>query len=172
MIRYQLAKLVEWAGTLDSHKRLQKVLFLLQASGYPVNADYSLHLSGPYSEEIAQLSDDMVQAGVLKQVPRLNAAGLWRAYRLTPRAIREISEFEGTPKGKKLAKQLSSFAKRAKQLLDTDIRILDVASTIVYFRQQGCSWPISIDKTCKFKDLVANSSVVMEAEGLAHDFVA
>jgi hypothetical protein len=32
MNRYQLAKIVEWAGTLDARKRIQKVVYLLKAA--------------------------------------------------------------------------------------------------------------------------------------------
>src|SRR5713226_2600892 len=35
MTRYQLAKLVQWAGTLRTRKRMQKVVYLLQLAGCP-----------------------------------------------------------------------------------------------------------------------------------------
>ena len=43
MNRYQLAKIVQWAGTLRSRKRMQKMIFLLKAAGCPLDADYDLH---------------------------------------------------------------------------------------------------------------------------------
>ena len=50
MKRYQLAKLIEWSGeSLKTRKRLQKVVYLLQAAGCPLDADYTLHL-----EELAK----------------------------------------------------------------------------------------------------------------------
>lgn len=55
MTRYQLAKLVEWAGELRSRKRLQKVVYLLQAAGAPIEAEFTLHHYGPYSFDVAQL---------------------------------------------------------------------------------------------------------------------
>jgi hypothetical protein len=33
MERYQLAKIIEWAGTFQSRKRMQKLVFMLQAAG-------------------------------------------------------------------------------------------------------------------------------------------
>ena len=61
MNRYQLAKIVQWAGTLRSRKRMQKMIFLLQAAGCPLDADYDLHHYGPYSQDVARLTDEMVR---------------------------------------------------------------------------------------------------------------
>ena len=38
MTRYQLAKIVDWAGTLDTRKRMQKVVYLLQVVGLPARS--------------------------------------------------------------------------------------------------------------------------------------
>lgn len=46
MTRYQLAKLISWAGTLHSRKKMQKVVFMLQAAGCPLDAEFYLHLYG------------------------------------------------------------------------------------------------------------------------------
>ena len=61
MNRYQLAKLVEWAGCLHTRKRLQKLVYMLQSAGCPLEAEFTLHHYGPYSQEIAGLSDAMVR---------------------------------------------------------------------------------------------------------------
>ena len=64
MTRYQLAKLVEWAGTLNSRKRLQKVVFMLQAAGCPLQAEFYLNHYGTYSlEDVTRLTDEMVRLG-------------------------------------------------------------------------------------------------------------
>jgi uncharacterized protein YwgA len=171
MTRYQLAKLVEWAGSLHSRKRLQKVVFLLQASGCPFDADYTLHHYGPYSQEVARLSDEMVQVGLLDESSEPNQVGMQYSYALSQVAATEMVQLEKSPKGKKLEKPLSPFEARAKELLNTDLKLLEVASTMVFFRKQGHSWPESVEKTCKFKNLTENSWVVTKAEGLAHQFV-
>ena len=67
MNRYQLAKIVDWAGTLETRKRMQKVVYLLQVAGCPLGADYTLHHYGPYSQEVARLTDEMVQTGILTE---------------------------------------------------------------------------------------------------------
>lgn len=171
MTRYQLAKLVEWAGTLNSRKRLQKVVYLLQASGCPYDADYILHHYGPYSQEVARLSDELVQVGLLSESSEPNQVGNQYAYQLTETAVSEMSQLEKTADGKKLAKQLAPFEHTAKELLVTDLRLLEIASTVAYFREQRRSWPDAVERTCNFKDLPANSAVLKNAEGLARKFI-
>jgi uncharacterized protein YwgA len=172
MTRYQLAKLVQWAGTLNSRKRLQKVVFLLQASGCPFDADYILHHYGPYSQEVARLSDEMVQVGLLRESSEPNQVGVQYSYDLAPATAKELAQLEKTPQGKKLEKPLSPFEEEAKELLNTDLWLLEVASTMVYFRQQDHSWSESVERTCKFKNLNANTGFVTKAEGLARRFVS
>jgi len=174
MTRYQLAKLVEWAGTLNSRKRLQKVVFLLQASGCPFDADYTLHHYGPYSQEVARLSDEMVQVGLLEETSEANQVGMQYSYDLTENAAKDVAELDQTPKGKKLAAQLTPYEKKAKELLNTDLWLLEVASTLVYFRQQGHDWPESVERTCKFKSLdpSSNTKFLKKVEELARQFIA
>src|SRR5262249_38316004 len=165
MTRYQLARLVEWAGTLNSRKRLQKVVFLLQASGCPFDAEYILHHYGPYSHEVARLSDEMVQVGLLEETSEPNQVGVQYCYALTANAASEMPQLQKTPQGKKLARPLTAFEAKAKELLNTDLWLLEIASTMVYFRKQGHSWSNSVERTCKFKNLTASTGVVTKAEG-------
>lgn len=174
MTRYQLAKLVEWAGTLNSRKRLQKVVFLLRASGCPFEADYTLHHYGPYSQEVARLSDEMVQVGLLDESSEQNQVGVQYSYSLTENAAKEVAELDQTPKGKKLAEQLAPYENKARELLNSDLWLLEVASTLVYFRQQGHAWPESVERTCKFKKLDPSSDkkFLKKVEELARQFIA
>lgn len=173
MTRYQLVKLVEWAGTLRSRKRLQKVVFLLQAAGCPFGAEYTLHHYGPYSQEVARLSDEMVQAHLLEEESQQNQVGLQYSYDLTDHAKGRVEELEATPEGKQMAAQLIPFEQQAKELLGTDLWELEVASTLVYFRQQGHDWPDSVERTCKFKNLnpAAHKGFLKKVEELARRFI-
>ena len=176
MTRYQLAKLVEWAGTLESRKRLQKVVFLLQAAKCPFEAEYILHHYGPYSQEVARLSDEMVQVGLLEESSEANQVGVQYSYVLSERARSQLAELEKTPAFRALADQLSSFEGKAKELLSTDLWHLEVASTLVYFRRQGHDWPESLARTCKFKHIdatkPANARFLKMVETLARTCVA
>ena len=46
--RYQLAKLVQWAGTLRTRKRLQKTVYLMKRGGAPFEDAFCLHRYGPH----------------------------------------------------------------------------------------------------------------------------
>ena len=67
MTNYQLAKIVQWAGTVPSRKHIQKVCFLLQAAGCPLDLDFILHQPGVYSEELAQRLDQLTERGILNE---------------------------------------------------------------------------------------------------------
>jgi uncharacterized protein YwgA len=82
MTEYQLAKLVQMAGSLKTRKRLQKATYLLQAAGCPLAADFILHLYGPYSHEVAYLADALTARGVLREEETPLPAGREYTYEL------------------------------------------------------------------------------------------
>lgn len=174
MTRYQLVKLVEWAGILSSRKRLQKVVYLLQSAGCAIESDYTLHHYGPYSQEVARLSDEMVQLNFLAENSKPNQVGMQYSYNLTDHAKKAIADLEKTIEGKTLKEQLAPFEEKAKELLNTDLWLLEVASTLVYFRRQGIAWPESLDQTCKFKNIdpAGHKKFIGKVEGLARQFIA
>ena len=167
MNRYQLAKIVDWAGTLHSRKRMQKVVYLLQVAGCPLGADYILHHYGPYSHEVARLTDEMGQAGLLVEHTGANQVGQQYSYEVADRTRASVAAFEATPEGREASKTMAAFKERVLGLLKADLKDLEVASTIVYFKQQGHDWPIAVDKACDFKGLTKQSPAVHRAEALA-----
>lgn len=172
MTRYQLAKIVDWAGTLHSRKRMQKVAFLLQTKGCPIEADFALHHYGPYSQEVSRLSDEMVQGKILEEQAVPNKAGQQYSYRVSEDARRQIAEFEAHTDGSLQLGKLAPFEGLARQLLQTELRELEVASTIVFFRKQGHDWPVAVEKTCQFKGLPPGTSFLQKTEELARQIVA
>src|SRR5713226_644545 len=99
MERYQLAKIVDWAGTFRSRKRMQKLIFLLQAAGCPLDVDYDLHRYGPYSQDVARLTDEMVREKLLSERRETHPYGEQYSYVLTEEASRQMSEYESGPRG-------------------------------------------------------------------------
>jgi uncharacterized protein YwgA len=172
MNRYQLAKIVDWAGTLETRKRMQKVVYLLQVAGCPLGADYTLHHYGPYSQEVARLTDEMVQAGILTETATRNAVGQQFSYTLSESARSNLTVFESTPPGRTQAAQLDEFLSDKRWLLDQDLKELEYAATIVFFHKQGHDWPSSVAKMCEFKGLTNGCQVVERAETLARQVVA
>src|SRR5438132_12570999 len=171
MTRYQLGKIVEWAGTFHSRKRMQKLVFLLQAAGCPLDADYELHHYGPYSQDVARLTDGMVREGLLEERMEAHPYGEQYSYRLSEESIRQIAEYEAGPRGAQPAEQIARFEPLARALYETDLKELEIAATLVFFRKQGHDWPVAVEKTCQFKDLLAGMPLMKKAEELARRIV-
>ena len=171
MTRYQLAKLVQWAGKLRTRKRLQKVAYLLQAAGCPLDDEFGLHHFGPYSSDVADRADEMTNAGLLTEESCGNYAGKQYNYSLTQSAETQLATLESTTQGEILAREFSPYEARAKGLLNVDVRELEVAATIVFFRKQGHDWPEAVTRTCNFKGLKGQSGLLQRAEALARGIV-
>lgn len=172
MTRYQLAKLVDWAGTLRSRKRMQKVAFLLQMKKCPIDADYILHHYGPYSQDISRLTDEMVQAKMLVEHVESKSDGLQYSYRVSEETRSRIAQIEARPEGLEEAEQLKPFEALARDLIHEDLAVLEIASTIVYFRtKQKCEWNEAVEKTCRFKDKQDGSALLQRSLDLAHKII-
>ena len=167
MTRYQLAKIVSWAGNLQARKRLQKVVYLLQSAGCPLDAEFSLHHYGPYSEELARLTDEMVRQSLLVEQSLEYSQGQQFSYQLSPLAADAITSLEATESGRMSALEIKAYEARAKALLGEDLRRLEYASTIVYFHRQGNDWVQAVDKATEFK----RTPAVSEALPLAQQIV-
>jgi uncharacterized protein YwgA len=169
MTRYQLAKLISWAGTLHSRKRMQKVVFMLKAAGFPTDAEYRLHHFGPYSDDVAHLADEMTQADLLDEHEDASGFSNSYDYRLSAKANAALVQFEATPRGESEAAALAAHHGLAMRLFEADLKDLEYAATLVYFRKRGAPWPEAIDKTCEFKKLRKKSLAIRRAEALARE---
>ena len=167
MTRYELAKLVAWAETLRSRKRLQKVVFLLQAAGCSLDAEFILHHFGPYSEHVARLTDELVRHHLLKETATDNSVGQQYSYQLYEGVGEKMRQLEATESGRQLAQEMATFENLAKLLLKEDLKDLEVAATMMYLRQQGLDWPEATEKACAFKKIPADCPLSVRAERLA-----
>jgi len=166
--RYQLAKLVEWADRLHTRKRLQKVVYMLQSAGCPFDAEFTLHHYGPYSQEVARLSDEMVRNGLLEESTGHNMMGLEYSYQLPDGTRDQITQLEASTEGREWAEQIRRFEPLARELFASDLKQLEYASTIVFFRRRGLDWPTAVEKARAFK----GTDAVLKAEPLARRVVA
>lgn len=163
MNRYHLAKLVEWADRLHTRKRLQKVVYMLQSAGCPLDAEFTLHHYGPYSQEVARLSDEMVRSGLLVEDVDQNMMGQEYSYRLSEDTKRQIRELEASAQGRQWVAEIAEYEPLARDLLGKELKQLEYASTIAFFRRQGSDWPLAVKKACAFK----RTEAVRTAERLA-----
>lgn len=172
MERYQLAKVVDWAGTVDARKRLQKVVYILKVLRCPLDAEYILHRYGPYSEDVARLTDEMVQTDLLVEKAKANPTGQQFSYCLSERARAGLAEFQAGARGRSLLQGLEPFESKARRLFQADLKELEYASTILFFREKGHEWPGAVEEMCRFKGLTKGSPMASRAEALAREVVA
>ncbi len=172
---YHLAKLIAWteSGELKSRKRIQKVVYLLQRAGCgALDAEFTLHHYGPYSQDVAALTDQMVSAGLLMEKAEPNQmVGSSYSYRLSDSAKKSLAQFEEEEPGRKMAADMQPFHSRATELLKTDLRKLEYAATAAYFYWREQDWKTALDRTCEFKEVKADGDVVTAAVELAKKFV-
>ena len=168
MDRYQLGKLVQWAGpSLKTRKRMQKVVYLLKAAGCPIDADFFLHHYGPYSTELAQLTDELVRNGMLVERATSNPRGQQFEYSLAVEPGESLSKYEETPAGMSALALLRPYESRAQDLLRKDVSELEHASTVAFFKSQGESWDEALSKACSFKRLEPQGAAATAALALA-----
>jgi hypothetical protein len=100
-----------------------------------------------------------------------NAVGQQYSYSLSESAHRSLDDFEATPAGRTQAAALDPILSKSQWLLQADLRDLEYAATIVFFRKQGHDWPVAIEKMCQFKGLTVGSPVVERADDLARKVI-
>jgi len=164
-----MAKLVEWAGEIKTRKLLQKVIYLLQAAGCPFDAEYSLHLYGPYSQDVAQLTDEMVGVGLLEEEKKSNMVrGSSYSYRLGEKARQSLHQLDESGKSQPWLDKLNKYQSKAQNLFkESDLKKIEFAATIVYFHKQGFDWEKALQAAAKFKDQKPTNQKMQEALKLA-----
>jgi uncharacterized protein YwgA len=172
MTKYQLAKLVAWAGTFHTRKRVQKSIHLLQAAGCPFRVEHRLHHYGPYSYEVADLTDELTREGVFQETNTPTAVGRQYNYALSEAARRTLEAFERTPGGARAERELQPFEPLFRRLLSCDLRELELASTIMYYKQHGLDWSQAAEATARFKCESAGGPVMERAAALAQSLVS
>lgn len=171
MTKYQLAKLILMAGGLRSRKRIQKTVHLLRAAGCPVDFDFRLHYYGPYSSELADLLDRMTESGILRETGQPTDVGIRYDYELDERMRESLEAYELTTKGRVAKEEMATYEDVLQALCDTGPRVLELASTIVAFREAGCSWDEALAEAAEFKGEPTDSSTMSEAMDLARRVV-
>jgi len=172
MTKYQLAKLILMAGGLQSRKRLQKTVHLLQAAGCPLGLGFRLHYYGPYSRELADTVDRMTRAGVLVETPRETQVGTQYDYKFDEQMRESLEAYERTPHGEAAKEELETYEELLKTLSDTPPRVLELASTVVAFREAGLGWDEALAETAGFKRERIDSPMMNKAGDLARTVVS
>jgi uncharacterized protein YwgA len=170
--RYQLAKIVEWVGTFRSRKRMQKMVYLLKVAGFPTDAEYFLHIYGPYSFDLASLTNEMAQIGLLVESEKPATKGSTFDYCLSDHAIGMLRELDASERGQQLQAEIAQFEPLVCELAQVDVSQLEVAATIVYLEQRGSDLESACIRLCEIKRLVRGSELMTRAVELVERFGA
>lgn len=166
---YWLAKLISSVTEVDSRKRLQKSIYLLQRAGCPLRCDYLLHYYGPYSFELAGLIDQLEGARIIEETPEQLSIGVLR-YRskIAPRGRKVLDLFERTSEGHHAKSKIEAFIPRFQKLNNIEPWVLELAATVAYFHEDD--WTKARSQTAKFKHVSPNDAKLISAEELAKKF--
>jgi uncharacterized protein YwgA len=167
MTKYQLAKLVLMCGAMQSRKRVQKTVHLLQAAGCDFGLDFRLHYYGPYSAELAALLDEMATEGILLESECPWPYGTRYDYRFSEKFRDALDRYEGTPSGREAKAEMEAHAPLVGEFNQEEPKVLELASTIVHLRNQGCSSDDAVTKTCRVKNEPADSPRIAKAHSLS-----
>ena len=169
---YALAKLIESVEEVDSRKRLQKCIYLLQEAGCDLGAEYVLHLYGPYSRDVAVGTDQLEEAGIIQETVEDNGCGGVRyRYEMTEDGKRALDAFEQTSEGMESKSEVGRYLPLFRQLNGIPVWTLELASTIAFFHfQEGSKWAIAKSRTAEFKQVRVDAGVLTEAQNLAKKY--
>jgi uncharacterized protein YwgA len=161
---YWLAKLISSVTEVDSRKRLQKSIYLLQKSGSPLHFSYILHYYGPYSFELAGLIDQLHAVKIIEETQE----GPAYKSRITTKGMKVIENFEQTETGIEAKNALSDFIPKFVELNKKDLWPLELAATISYFHRDD--WSEAVKQTAAFKKVSLNDEKLKLATELSRSF--
>ncbi len=167
---YWLAKLISSVTEVDSRKRLQKSIYLLQHADCPLHFRYILHCYGPYSFELAGLINQLDGADIIDESQELTGFGGVR-YRskISEKGKAVLKKFQKSDAGKEMCELIKPFIPLFRKLTKADAPILELAATVAYFYEE--SWPEAVAQTRKFKHLEEDDRTLEEATEIAGEFI-
>jgi len=155
------------ADGLDSRKRIQKTVHLLQVAGCSLEVHFRLHYYGPYSADLADLLDRMTRSGILEETPQAVQVGTQYRYRFSEAMRQSFESYEATSRGQTAKAKMEKYQPLLKELCMTRPRVLELASTIAFYRQGKCVWENAAARTADFKNEAADSPTMTKALELA-----
>ncbi|TWT63031.1 hypothetical protein [Rubinisphaera italica] len=162
MDKLALATLLSWTGPLQGRKRLQKVVFLLHCAKFPTNAEFILHHYGPYSRDVAQTSDALVEINVIEESGGAPPIGNGFCYKLTDRGNQLLQNTQSPQ-----IEEMLKFQSLANELVKENLWYLELGATIAFFMQEGEDVDNAVTLACKFKNVADGSDSVIEAKRIA-----
>ncbi len=116
-------------GSIEGHKKLQKLVYLVQHKGGPFTETFQYHLYGPFSEQLANELEEIRGFGLVEENKEPGVSGHKYRYSLTD-------------DGKNLLQSMSSsdlepFEELIKDLGQYDARHLELMATCLFLSESA-----------------------------------
>jgi len=165
---YVLLELLEQLGSVQGRKRLQKLAFIAKLEGVPLEDEFFFHYYGPYSSELASRVDQLVEEKLLSEEPRglMVSDGVEYGYKVSDEARALLKSVrEKVPES--FRQRMSKGLARALALKDRDVFQLELASTLLFWREMGHTWEDAETVTERRKKADRTSFAFSEARKIA-----
>jgi uncharacterized protein len=162
---YRLLKMIDAADGIDGRKRLQKLIYLLQIEGFATEDGFFLHYYGPYSSDLAARIDDLSRRDKL-----LEQTEPYR-YTVQPEARTQLEQYDGMlrERAPEELETVDGWAVRFRELKAKPVRELELAATMVYWREWGTDWDEAERNTSRAKGVGPDDAGFRAARQLADD---
>lgn len=112
-------------GEVTGRKKLQKMIYILQSSGVPFEEKYQFHFYGPYSEELSLRVEELCNLGFVAEVKEEKSSYIQYRYQMTDEGEDFLQQF---------SLDMPDYHEKAALLLDKSSRFLELAATMLFFR--------------------------------------
>ena len=153
-------------GSVSGRTRVQKIFYLLQSIGYPTELEYFLHYYGPYSEDLTSFLGYACSAGFLRVTPPIQVGvdSVRFDYFVTDAGKEMVTNLESKVISQAQARKAAEFLELARELNSKPPDVLELAATILYFRnERGCDLKAATEKTKAMKPQKAGDPAVLKA---------
>src|SRR5690625_3020122 len=110
---------------VTGRKKLQKMIFILQACGVPFQEKYQFHIYGPYSEELTLRMEELCNLGFIYEEKEEMSHYVQYIYEITDEGLEFLNQIQPS---------MPDFTVEAKLLQQESSRFLELTATMLYFQ--------------------------------------
>ena len=110
---------------VTGRKKLQKMIYIMQASGYPFQEKYQFHIYGPYSEELTLRMEELCNLGFIDEEKEDMSHYVQYIYEITDEGLEFLHQIQP---------DMPDFTVEAKLLQQESARFLELTATMLYFQ--------------------------------------
>ncbi|MUV37435.1 uncharacterized protein JNUCC1_01241 [Lentibacillus sp. JNUCC-1] len=113
------------AGIVAGRKKLQKIIYILQACGMPFEEKYAFHKFGPYSEELSLRMEELCNLGFIEENKIIKSNYTQYQYAMTEEGAGFLEQF---------THDMPELHPHIDLLQHESARFLELVATMLYFR--------------------------------------